>query len=305
MTNHTSIKFHILPFSSEANYKLLIFGIFLIIYVIGIILNSVVIAVICLDAHLHSPMYVFFCNLSSIDICYTTVTVPNLLYILLSGDDLLSVPQCFSQIYCFMLCASAEEMLLFVMGFDRYAAICHPLSYHRILNKKTCILMIVTIWIVAFLNPLLFLYFLHKIPFCGVANIQNFFCDAMDIFNASCGASYEFNILAYAELVVFGLFPIICNVLSYGNIVCVILRIKSKEGRRKTFSTCSSHLIVMTIYYSSGSITYLASFSDHTEIMKQILSAFYVTVVPMINPLIYSLRNSEMVKACQKILKIK
>ncbi|KAG8540502.1 hypothetical protein GDO81_019175 [Engystomops pustulosus] len=299
------MKFHILPFSSEANNKLLIFGIFLIIYVIGIILNLVVIAVICLDAHLHSPMYVFFCNLSSIDICYTTVTIPNLLYILLSADDMLSVTQCFSQIYCFMLCASVEEMLLFVMGFDRYAAICHPLSYHRILSKKTCILMIVTIWIVAFLNPLLFLYFLHKIPFCGVANIQNFFCDALDVFNASCGGSYEFNNLVYAEIVVFAILPIICNVLSYGNIVRVILRIKSKEGRRKTFSTCSSHLIVMTIYYSTSSITYMTPFSDHTLVMKQILSLLYNTVVPMINPLIYSLRNKKMLKSCQKLLMMK
>ncbi|KAG8546117.1 hypothetical protein GDO81_019742 [Engystomops pustulosus] len=269
--NNTLIKFHILPFSTEANDKLLILGIFLIIYVTGIFLNSVVVAVICHDVHLHSPMYVFFCNLSAIDICYTTAVIPKLLYILLSGDDLLSVTQCFSQIYCYLLCASAEDTLLFVMGFDRYVAICHPLSYHRIL----------------------------------IARIQNFFCDAIDIFNASCGGSSEFMILFYANLVVFGFFPVFCNVLSYVNIVCVISHLKSKEGRRKTFSTCLSHLIVMTIYYSAGSITYLASFSDHTAIMKQILSAFYVTVVPMINPLIYSLRNNEMVKACQKLIKMK
>ncbi|KAG8550968.1 hypothetical protein GDO81_023897, partial [Engystomops pustulosus] len=301
----TSIIFHILPFSSEANNKLLIFGIFFIIYVIGIILNLVVIAVICLDAHLHSPMYVFFCNLSSIDICYTTAVIPKLIYILLSGDDLLSVTQCFTQIYFYIICASAEDTLLFVMGFDRYVAICHPLSYHRILNKKICILIMVTIWIAATLNASLFLYFLLKMPFCGVASVQNFFCDAMDIFNASCGGSCEFMILFYANLVVFGFFPVFCNVLSYVNIVRVISRLKSKEGRRKTFSTCSSHLIVMTIYYSTSSITYLASFSDHTEIMKQILSAFYVTVVPMINPLIYSLRNNEMIKSCRKLIKMK
>ncbi|XP_071978727.1 olfactory receptor 1G1-like [Engystomops pustulosus] len=262
MDNQTSIKFHILPFSLEAKDKPLIFGIFLAIYLTEIFLNLAVIAVICLDAHLHSPMYVFFCNLSSIDICYTTVTVPNLLYILLSGDDLLSVTQCFSQIYFFITCASAEVTLLFVMGYDR-------------------------------------------LTFNKVVSIKNVFCDIMDIFNASCGGSYEFNIMIYADLVVFGLFPVFCNVLSYVNIVRVIVRIKSKKGRRKTFSTCLFHLIVMTIYYSTGSLVYVMPFSDNMEIMKQILSVFYIIAVPMINPLVYSLRNSEIIKASRKLLKIK
>ncbi|KAG8550966.1 hypothetical protein GDO81_023895 [Engystomops pustulosus] len=305
MDNQTSVKFHILPFSLEAKDKPLIFGIFLAIYLTGIFLNLSVIAVICLDAHLHSPMYVFFCNLSSIDICYTTVVIPNLLYILLSGDDLLSVTQCFTQIYFFIAYASAEVTLLFVMGFDRYVAICHPLSYHQILNKKICILITVTIWITASLNSLLFFILLLRLTFSKVVSIKNFFCDVIDIFNASCGGSYEFNILLYAEMVVFGLFPVICNVFSYVNIVRVILRIKSKQGRRKTFSTCLSHLIVMIIYYSTGSVVYVIPFPDKTVIMKQILSVIYTVEVPMINPLIYSLRNSEIRKASRKLLKIK
>ncbi|XP_071978725.1 olfactory receptor 6P1-like [Engystomops pustulosus] len=195
-------------------------------------------------------------------ICYTTVVIPNLLYILLSGDDLLSVTQCFSQIYFFIACASAEVTLLFVMGFDR-------------------------------------------LTFNKVVSIKNFFCDIMDIFNASCGGSNEFNILIYADLVVFGLFPVFCNVLSYVNIVRVIVRIKSKKGRRKTFSTCLSHLIVMTIYYSTCSLVYVMPFPDNMVIMKQILSVFYNIAVPMINPLVYSLRNNEIRKAYQKLLKTK
>ncbi|KAG8550965.1 hypothetical protein GDO81_023894, partial [Engystomops pustulosus] len=302
MDNQTSIQFHILPFSLEAKYKLLIFGIFLNVYLIGIFLNLAVIAVICLNVHLHSPMYVFFCNLSFIDICYTTVTIPKLLHILLSGDDLLSVTQCFTQTYFYIICASAEETLLFVMGFDRYVAICRPLFYHRILNKKICILIMVSIWITSFINSFIVIIPLQKLPFRRVSSIQDFFCDAIDIFNASNGGSQDYYSLIYGEIVVFALVPFICNLVSYGNIIRVILQIKSKEGRIKTFSTCSSHLIVMIIYYSAGSLSYLIPFSEKT-VLSPHLSVMYIIVVPMINPLIYSLRNKELLRSCQKLLK--
>ncbi|KAG8546116.1 hypothetical protein GDO81_019741, partial [Engystomops pustulosus] len=279
------------------------FGIFLNIYLTGIVLNLVVIAVVCLDVHLQSPMYVFFCNLSSTDICYTTVTVPNLLYILLSGDDLLSVTRCFSQMYFYVLCASAEVTLLFVMGFDRYVAICRPLFHHRILNKKICILIMAAIWVTSFINSLMFIIPLRKLPFRKVLRIQNFFCDAIDIFKFSKGGSQAYYSLIYGEIVVFALVPFICNLVFYGNIIRVILQIKSKEGRIKTFSTCSSHLIVMIIYYSAGALTYMIPFSEKSVLMKQILSVMYIIVVPMINPLIYSLRNKELLRSCQKLLK--
>ncbi|XP_073414818.1 olfactory receptor 2A14-like [Dendrobates tinctorius] len=305
MDNNTYITFHILPFSSNAINKPLIAGIFSAIYLIAITLNSVVIALICLDVHLHTPMYLFFCNLSVIDICYTTVIIPKLLHILLSGNGLISFTQCFTQMYFYFTGAGAEVMLLFVMGFDRYVAICHPLSYHRILNKKTCVLIVVAVWISAFINSSLFICFLIKIAFNKVVTIKNFFCDAIDIFHASGGGSSDFFILVYSELGLFGFFPLFCNVLSYVRIIRAILRINSKEGRRKTFSACLSHLIVMITYYSAGTMDYMMPFSDDTVTIKQILSAFYTTVVPMVNPLIYSLRSSEILKALQRILRIK
>ncbi|XP_073516799.1 olfactory receptor 10AG1-like [Phyllobates terribilis] len=305
MDNNTYITFHILPFSSKAINKPLIVGIFSVVYLIAITLNSVVIALICLDVHLHTPMYLFFCNLSIIDICYTTVVIPKLLHILLSGNDLISFTQCFTQMLFFFMGTSVEDILFFVMGFDRYVAICHPLSYHRILNRKICVLIVVVIWISAALNSSLFIGLLIKMPFNKVITIQNIFCDAIDIFNASCGGSYDFYILVYVELVLFGFFPFFCNFLSYVRIIRVILRIKSKEGRRKTFSACLSHLIVMIIFYSAGSMDYMMPFSDDTMMIKQILSAFYTTVVPMVNPLIYSLRSSEILRALRRLLRIK
>ncbi|KAM3916844.1 olfactory receptor 2B6-like [Leptodactylus fuscus] len=250
-------------------------------------------------------MYLFFCNLSTIDSFYTTVIVPKLLYILSSGNDLVSFTQCFAQIYFFFLSACVEPLLLFVMGFDRYVAICQPLTYHQILNKNVCILIVVAIWISAFLNSFLFLHSLLKLPFNEVVSIQNFFCDAKDILRASSGSSQEFYVLIYVEIVLLGILPLFCNLLSYVRIIRVILHIKSKEGRRKTFSTCLSHLIVMIIYYSAGGLAYMMPFSDHTVIANQIISVFYTMVVPMINPLIYSLRNYEIISAFNRLLKIK
>ncbi|CAJ0940925.1 unnamed protein product [Ranitomeya imitator] len=250
-------------------------------------------------------MYLFFCNLSVIDICYTTVIIPKLLHILLSGNGLISFTQCFTQMFFFFIGAGVEDILFFAMGFDRYVVICHPLSYHRILNKKTCVLIVVGIWISALVNSSLFICFLNKMPFDKVVTIQNIFCDPVDVFNASDGGSGGFYNLFYVELVLFGFFPLFCNVLSYVRIIRVILRIKSKEGRRKTFSACLSHLIVMITYYSAGTMEYMMPFSDDRVIINQILSAFYTTVVPMVNPLIYSLRSSEILKALQRLLRIK
>ncbi|XP_073414822.1 olfactory receptor 10AG1-like [Dendrobates tinctorius] len=305
MDNNTYTTFHVLPFSSIANDKPLIAGIFSAIYLIAITLNSVVIALICLDVRLHTPMYLFFCNLSVIDICYTTVIIPKLLHILLSGNGLISFTQCFTQMFFFFIAAGVEDILLFVMGFDRYVAICHPLSYHRILNKKTCVLIVVAVWISAFLNSLIFVCFLIKMTFDKVVTIKNIFCDAIDLFHASGGGSGDFFILVYVAIVLFGLFPFFWNVLSYVRIIRVILRIKSKEGRRKTFSTCLSHFIVVIIYYSACLMDYMVPFSDDTVTIKQILSAFYTTVVPMVNPLIYSLRSSEILRAVRRLLRTK
>ncbi|KAM4023951.1 olfactory receptor 2A14-like [Anomaloglossus baeobatrachus] len=305
MDNNTYITFHLLPLSLRASDKPLIVGIFSAIYLIGITLNFVVISVICLDVHLHTPMYLFFCNLSVVDICFTTVVSPKLLHILLSGNDLISFPECFTQVFFFFTGASVEDILLFIMGFDRYVAICHPFSYHRILSKKVCVLIVIAIWIISFLNSSVFIMFLLKMCFNKVVTIHNIFCDAIDIFHASCGLFYDFYILIYAEIVVFGIFPFFCNVLSYIRIIHVILRIKSKEGRKKTFSACLSHLIVMITYDSAFLMDYMMPFSDHTLTIKQILSAFYTTVVPMVNPLIYSLRSSEILRALQRLFRIK
>ncbi|KAM5151776.1 olfactory receptor 2A12-like [Mantella aurantiaca] len=303
-SNTSRLEFHILPFFMKAGNKLFIFNaiFFFLIYVIGILINLTITSVICLDLHLHTPMYLFLCNLSIIDMCYTTFTVPNLLYILFSGNNTVSFTQCFIQTYFVLIAATTEVTIIFIMAYDRYVAICHPLHYHRILNKKICILLVMIIWIGGFLNSSLLTSSILKMIFCSSLTIHQLFCDAKALLNIACSGTEMFYIVVYTESLVFGLCPVMCNFMSYVKIIRVILHIKSKDGRSKAFSTCSSHLIVMAIYYGSAIAVYMIPPSDHYDLVEQILTVFYVTVVPMLNPLIYSLRNKEVNNALQNLL---
>ncbi|XP_072273066.1 olfactory receptor 2L2-like [Pyxicephalus adspersus] len=286
------------------NNKLYIFNFifFFLIYLIGILVNLTTITVICLDLHLHTPMYLFLCNLSIIDLCYLTINVPKLLYILLSGNNIISFTQCFFQMYSYYIADSAEVTVLFIMAFDRYVAICHPLDYHRILNKKICIMLVMVSWISGCLNSFSITSSIFKMVFCSSFTIHQFFCDAKALLNISCGGTEVFYNVMYAEYLIYGLIPVTCNLMSYVKIIRVILRIKSKDGRRKAFSTCSSHLTVMAIYYGSAVSVYLMPPSDRYDILEQILTVFYTTMVPMLNPLIYSLRNKQVKNSLQKLL---
>ncbi|XP_040214356.1 olfactory receptor 8D1-like [Rana temporaria] len=305
MENTTSpLDVHILPFFMKTDNKLLIFSTvyFSFIYSFGLLVNTVIIAVICLNPHLHTPMYLFLCNLSVVDICYTTVIIPKLLYILLSGNNSVPFTQCFIQIYFMLLAASVEVNILFIMAYDRYVAICHPLHYHRILKKKICILLIIVIWIGGSVNSSFFTSSILKIIFCSSVTIHQIFCDAKALVNKSCGGTEMFYIVLYAECLSFGFCPVMCNLMSYVKIIRVIQRIKSKDGRSKAFSTCSSHLIVMAIYYGSVLSVYLTPPSDRYDLLEQILTMFYTIVVPMLNPLIYSLRNNEVKSSLWKLM---
>ncbi|XP_077306143.1 olfactory receptor 2L3-like [Lithobates pipiens] len=296
MENTTSfLDVHILPFFMKSDPKLTIFSTvyFFFIYLIGMLMNVVIIAVIYLDLHLHTPMYLFLCNLSVVDICYTTVIIPKLVHMLLSGNNQMPFTQCFIQMYFFFIVGSAEVTVLLIMAYDRYVAICHPLDYYRILNKKICLLLMMVIWIAGSANSSLLTSSILKIFFCSSVTIHQFFCDAKALINISCGGTETFYIVMYADSLVFGLLPIVCNSMSHVKIIRVILNIKSKDGRSKAFSTCSSHLAVMAIYYGSAVSVYMTPPSIQYDFLEQILTMFYTTVVPILNPLIYSLRNKE------------
>ncbi|KAM5151751.1 olfactory receptor 1M1-like [Mantella aurantiaca] len=305
MENITSpLDVHILPFFMKAGNAFCIFSTiyFFLIYFICILLNIVIIVVIFLNLHLHTPMYLLLWNLSAVDLCYTTVTIPKLLHILLSGNNRMPITQCFIQMFFIFIVDSSEVTILFLMAYDRYVAICHPLDYHRILNKKICILFVMVIWIGGCVNSTLLSSPILKISFCSSITIHQFFCDAKALLNNSCRGTEMFFIIMYAEFFVFGFCPVMCNLMSYVKIIRVIVNIKSKDGRSKAFSTCSSHLTVMAIYYGSGVSVYMTPPSENFDLLEQILTIFYTTGVPMLNPLIYSLRNKEIRSSLHKLV---
>ncbi|KAM5153222.1 olfactory receptor 2M4-like [Mantella aurantiaca] len=305
MENITSpLDVYILPLFMKAGNAFFIFSTvyFFLIYFIGILMNIVIIAVIYLDLHLHTPMYLFIWNLSVVDLCYTTVTIAKLLHILLSGNNRVPITQCFIQMFFFFIVDSAEITNLFIMAYDRYVAICHPLDYHRILNKKICILLVMAIWIGGTVNSSLIISSILKLFFCSSITIHQFFCDAKALINISCGGTEMFFIVVCTEFLVFGICPVVCNLISYVKIIRGIQHIKSKDGRSKAFSTCSSHLTVMAIYYGSGVSVYLTPPSHSFELLDQILTVFYTAVVPMLNPVIYSLRNKEIKSSLRKLM---
>ncbi|KAM9305414.1 putative olfactory receptor 1F12P [Gastrophryne carolinensis] len=296
MENNTAILvFQLLPFFMQTNIAL-VFAVvfFFLIYFFGLQLNIVIILMICLHRHLYTPMYLFLCNLSIVDLCYINVIVPKLLHILLSGDRQVSFTKCFLQTYFLFTAASAENTVIFIMAYDRYVAICHPLHYHHILSKKTCTVFMVATWICSFFNSVFLTIPLKKMFFCSSLAIHHFLCDSKALVHISCSGRDLFYKIIYTEVFLYAVCPVMCNLISYVKIIRVILGIKSKDGRSKAFSTCSSHLIVMTIYYGSAASVYMMPPSDRYNVLEQILTVFFTTVIPVLNPLIYSIRNNEL-----------
>ncbi|KAG9464920.1 hypothetical protein GDO78_019214, partial [Eleutherodactylus coqui] len=289
--NETSIKyFFMLTFSGETRYKPLISIFFFLIYLIGVLVNSSIITVIYLEVQLHKPMYLFICNLSIVDIFFTSVTVPKLLHMLLSGDHIISFSQCYTQFYFFMSVSTAEDVLLFIMAYDRYVAICIPLHYHQILNQRNCILITFGIWAAAFLNSLLFVVSALNMSSCHSNIIHQTFCDAKSLTRTTCTTTPIFSEIVAIEILIFVFIPLMCTFISYVNIFSVILKMKSKESRKKAFSTCSSHVTVITIYYGAAIIGYLIP--PYSDVLDSVFNIVYATMIPMINPIIYSLQNS-------------
>ncbi|XP_075687714.1 olfactory receptor 2L3-like [Rhinoderma darwinii] len=307
MGNYTSVptEFHILPFSYQGDSPPFVFVLFTVIYLLGVLMNVLIVTLIYLDEQLHSPMYLFLCNLSFVDICYTTTIVPKLLHMLSSGNHNVSFPQCFTQVYFFFLAAGTEDLLLFTMAYDRFVAICKPLHYHCILSKDVCSFCMAAIWLCASLNSCLITVPTLKMSFCRSTTISHFYCDAKALTKISCAGKELFYLVIYFELFFFGLCPFLCSFTSYAKILKVIFHIKSKDGRKKAFSTCSSHLIVIILYYGTAALVYLLPSSRYSDILDQIFTLLYATVTPMLNPLIYSLRNKDVKGAVRRLMGLK
>ncbi|XP_029435817.1 olfactory receptor 1444-like [Rhinatrema bivittatum] len=295
-------EFIILGLSDNPQLQIPLFLVFLLIYLITLLGNLVIITVTCADPHLHTPMYFFLSNLALTDICYTSTIVPKLLVIFLLGNKTISYAGCLTQVYFFMGSASVEIFLLTAMAYDRYVAICHPLHYSLIINRRVFLQLTATSWIIAFLNSMPTTTSISCLTFCSSNKIEHFFCDLTPLLKLSCTDTASTQLVILVEAALVSLPSFLLTIISYFYIISAILKIRSMEGRHKAFSTCSSHLMVVSVFYVSIFCVYLTPASASSPILGKILSVFYTSVIPMLNPIIYSLRNQEVKNALRKLI---
>ena len=282
--------------------QMLLFGLFSLFYVLTLLGNGVILGLISLDPRLHTPMYFFLSHLAIVDISYASNNVPKMLVNLLNKKNTISFVPCIMQTFLYMAFAHTECLILVVMSHDRYVAICHPLRYSVIMSWRVCTVQAVASWTCRSLLALVHVGLILRLPFCGPHEINHFFCEILSVLKLAC-ADTKLNQVVILAASVFVLVGPLCLVLgSYARILAAILRIQSAEGRRKAFSTCSSHLCVVGLFFGSAIVMYMSPKSRHPEEQQKILSLFYSLFNPMLNPLIYSLRNKEVKGAFRRVL---
>ncbi|XP_039353378.1 olfactory receptor 11L1-like [Mauremys reevesii] len=301
--NETIItEFILLGFGTLTQLQILLFLLSLVIYIVTMVGNILIIALVVAELHLHTPMYFFLGNLACLETCYTSTILPRMLASLLTGDRTISVRGCITQFYFFGSLATTECSLLSMMSYDRYLAICKPLHYAALMNSKFCIKLVVGSWISGFSSIAILIFMMSQLTFCGANEIDHFFCYLTPIINLTCSNTHMVEVTAFIHSSIFTLPPFLLTLASYVCIISAILRIPSTTGRQKAFSTCSSHLIVVTIFYGTLVIVYLLSSSDALKDLNKVFSVFYGVLTPLVNPLIYSLRNQEVKEALRKAL---
>ncbi|CAO2597581.1 Olfactory receptor 10AG1 [Lemmus lemmus] len=284
----------------------MLFGIFLLMYVITLLCNSIIILITRIDPALQTPMYFFLSNFSFVEICYVTVTIPRMLmdvlYSIWTQDRSISLLACATQMCFFLMLAATDSILLAVMSYDRYVAICNPLHYPLVMNQTKCTQMAVGSWLGGIPFQLGQTCQIFSLHFCNSNKIDHFFCDIPPVLKLACGDTSVNELYAYAVVILLATIPFILILTSYSKIIATILRLPTAQGRAKAFSTCSSHLVVVILFYGSASITYLMPKSSHSALSDKLLSLFYTIVTPMFNPMIYSLRNKDVIAALGRLL---
>ncbi|XP_029435909.1 olfactory receptor 1030-like [Rhinatrema bivittatum] len=294
-------EFIILGISNNAELQVPLFLVFLLIYLITLLGNLVIITVTCADPRLHTPMYFFLSNLSLVDIGGTSTIIPKLLVIFISRDKSISYAGCIVQLYFYIGLGCTDDLLLTAMAYDRYAAVCNPLRYSLIMNQRVCVLLAAASWIIGFLSSEMITASVTRLLFCDSNVIEHFFCELMPLLNLSCTDTKITQSILFAVCAFMTVPAFFVTLTSYTFIISAILRIRSAEGKRKAFSTCSSHLTVVSIYYFSLFCMYLRPSSTYSEEQGKILSVLYTAVIPLLNPIIYSLRNKEVKNALRKV----
>nr|XP_012623587.1 olfactory receptor 2A14-like [Microcebus murinus] len=293
----------LLGFQVSSALEFFLFGLFSLFYTFTLLGNGVILGLICLDSRLHTPMYFFLSHLAIVDMSYASNSVPKMLGNLVNQKRTISFVPCIMQTFLYLVFAATECLILVVMSYDRYVAICHPLHYTVMMSWRVCIVLAVTSWVFSFLLALVHLVLILRLPFCGPHEINHFFCEILSVLKLAC-ADTRLNQVVIFTACVFVLVGPLCLVLvSYSRILLAILSIQAGEGRRKAFSTCSSHLCVVGLFFGSAIVMYVAPKSRHPEEQQKVLFLFYSFFNPMLNPLIYSLRNAEVKGALRRALR--
>ncbi|XP_025839401.1 olfactory receptor-like protein OLF4 [Vulpes vulpes] len=296
--NDTRIsEFLLLGFSEKPELQPFLFGLFLSLYLVTIFGNLLIILVFSSDSHLHTPMYFFLANLSFVDICFTSTTIPKLLVNIQTQRKVITYKSCIMQMYFFILFIGLDNFLLTVMAFDRFMAICHPLHYTVIMNPRLCALLVLVSWIMSALHSLLESLMVLQLSFCTALEIPHFFCELNQMIQLACSDTFLNDLVMYCATLLLVGGPLAGVLYSYSKIISSIRGISSAQGKHKAFSTCASHLSVVSLFYCTGLGVYLSSDSPQSSHSSAAASVMYTVVTPMLNPFIYSLRNKDIKKA--------
>ncbi|XP_047386450.1 olfactory receptor 7C2-like [Sciurus carolinensis] len=294
--------FILLGFSDDPDLHSLLFGLLLSMYLVTVLGNLLIILATISDSHLHTPMYFFLSNLSLADIGFTSTTIPKALRNIQTQSRVITFAGCITQIYFFVVFGCQDNLLLTVMAYDRFMAICHPLHYVVIMNPWLCLLMALGSWLVSVLGSLPGTLTILRLSFCTNREIPHFFCDLPEVLKIACSDTLINNIVMYSVTIVLGVFPLTGILLSYSQIFSSILRISSDRGKYKAFSTCGSHLLVVSLFYGTSLGVYFNSVATPSSRMSLMASVMYTMVTPMLNPFIYSLRNRDIKVALGRVL---
>ncbi|XP_008067674.1 olfactory receptor 2AG2-like [Carlito syrichta] len=273
-----------------------------VLYMLAVTSNGLLLLVIAIDVQLHVPMYLLLGQLSLMDLLFASVISPKTLMNYLRGENTISFVGCTFQLLVVLTSGGAEDLLLAFMAYDRYVAICHPLNYMILMRPKICCLIIATSWILAFLNAVIHTSYTMHFPFCMSREIRHLLCEIPPLLKLACADTSRYKFMLHLTGVIFLISPLSAILASYTFILAAVLRMSSGEGKQKAIVTCSSHLTVVGMYYGAAMFMYLQPSAYHTSQQDNIFSIFYSVITPVLNPLIYSLRNKEVIGAIRRVL---
>ncbi|XP_047386344.1 olfactory receptor 7G3-like [Sciurus carolinensis] len=301
--NQTHVaEFLLLGLSEDPQLQPILFDLLLTMYLVTVLGNLLIILAVSSDSHLHTPMYFFLCKLSLVDICCTSTVVPKMLLNIQTESKAITHAGCLAQVCFFFIFVCMDNLLLTVMAYDRYVAICHPLHYTVIMNPCFCVLLVLVSLLISIVDGLLHSLMLLRLSFCKQLEIPHFFCELAQILKLACSDPLINNILIYLLTILLGVGPVSGIIFSYTKIISSILKIPSTGGKYKAFSTCGSHLSVVLMFYGASIGVYLSSAVTDSPRKTALASVMYTVVTPMLNPFIYSLRNKDMKGTLRKLI---